>query len=102
MRAGYLAQDAMLKAADVELLLARTICSGKYLLVVGGDVAAVSASVEAGAARCNGSLIEKRVITHVHPDVFPAIGLAVDLVRRARARPGRHRDVLGVEHHRRG
>lgn len=83
---GYLAQDAMLKAADVTLLLARTICSGKYLVVVGGDVAAVSASVDAGAAHCRGSLIEKRVITHVHPDVFPAIGLAVDLVpERARA-----------------
>jgi microcompartment protein CcmL/EutN len=83
---GYLAQDAMLKAADVQLLLARTICSGKYLVVVGGDVAAVSASVEAGAGRCNGSLIEKRVITHVHPDVFPAIGMSVDIpAGRARA-----------------
>jgi microcompartment protein CcmL/EutN len=83
---GYLAQDAMLKAADVQLLLARTICSGKYLVVVGGDVAAVTAAVEAGAGRCNGSLIEKRVITHVHPDVFPAIGLSVDVpAGRARA-----------------
>jgi microcompartment protein CcmL/EutN len=76
---GYVAQDAMLKAADVQLLLARTICSGKYLIVVGGDVAAVSASVEAGAGRCTGSLIEKRVITHVHADVFPAIGMSVDV-----------------------
>ena len=31
---GYLAEDAMLKAARVERLLARTICSGKYLIVV--------------------------------------------------------------------
>ena len=76
---GYLAQVAMLKAADVQLLLARTICSGKYLVVIGGDVAAVSAAVDAGAVRCNGSLIEKRVITHVHPDVFPAIGLSVEV-----------------------
>jgi microcompartment protein CcmL/EutN len=84
--AGYLAQDAMLKAADVELLLARTICSGKYLVVVGGDVAAVSAAVEAGAARCHGSLVEQRVVSHVHPDVFPALGLSVDLAPdRARA-----------------
>jgi microcompartment protein CcmL/EutN len=83
---GYVAQDAMLKAADVQLLLARTICSGKYLVVVGGDVAAVSASIDAGAAHCRGSLIEKRLITHVHPDVFPAIGMAVELVpERARA-----------------
>jgi microcompartment protein CcmL/EutN len=86
---GYVAQDAMLKAADVQLLLARTICSGKYLIVIGGDVAAVSASVDAGASRCSGALIEKRVITHVHPDVFPAIGLTVEVA------PGRAR-ALGV------
>ena len=46
---GYLAQDAMLKAADVQLLLARTICSGKYLIAIGGVVAPVAAAVEAGA-----------------------------------------------------
>jgi microcompartment protein CcmL/EutN len=76
---GMLAQDAMMKAAPVELLLARTICSGKYLVVVGGDVASVQASVEAGAKICVGSLIERRVIPHVHESVFPAITMAVDL-----------------------
>lgn len=86
---GFLAQDAMLKAADVQLLMARTICSGKYLIVVGGDVAAVSAAVDAGGGRCQGSLIEKRVITHIHPDVFPAIGMSVEIP------PGRAR-ALGV------
>jgi microcompartment protein CcmL/EutN len=75
---GYVAQDAMLKAAHVQLLLARTICSGKYLILVGGDVASVQSSVDAGASRCRGSLIERRVVTKVHPSVFPAIGLAVD------------------------
>ena len=75
---GYVAEDAMLKAASVELLLARTICSGKYLIVVAGDIASVQASVAAGAALCHGSLIEQRVVTQVHPDVFPAIGLAVE------------------------
>ena len=76
---GYLAQDAMLKAAPVELLLARTICSGKYIVVVGGDVAAATASVDAGAAVSTGSLIERRVIPRVHPAVFPAISMAVDV-----------------------
>ncbi len=76
---GMLAQDAMLKAAPVDLLLARTICSGKFLIAVGGDVASVQASVEAGARMCAGSLIENRVIPHVHESVFPAIAMAVDL-----------------------
>jgi microcompartment protein CcmL/EutN len=75
---GYVAQDAMLKVAAVKLLLARTICSGKYLVVVAGDVASIQSSVAAGVAMCPGSLIEQRVITQVHPDVFPAIGLSVE------------------------
>ena len=76
---GHVSEDAMLKASDVNLLLARTICSGKFIVVVGGDVAACTASVEAGAAHATGGLIEKRVIPHVHPSVFPAISMAVDL-----------------------
>ncbi len=76
---GYVVEDAMLKASAVRLLLARTICSGKYLVVVGGDVAAAEASTEAGAMAAAGTLIEKRVIPRVHPSVFPAISLAVDL-----------------------
>ena len=76
---GILAEDAMLKAAPVDLLLARTICSGKFLVAIGGDVAAVEAAVEAGAAVAEGALIERRVIPHVHPSVFPAMSMAVDL-----------------------
>ena len=37
---GYEIQDAMLKAADVTLMVARTICSGKYMIVVAGEVSA--------------------------------------------------------------
>ena len=76
---GYLAEDAMLKAAPVELLQARTICSGKYIVVVGGDVAGVTEAVEGGAAVATGALIEQRVIPHIHPSVSPAISLAVDV-----------------------
>jgi microcompartment protein CcmL/EutN len=77
---GYRVEDAMLKAAPVELLLARTICSGKYLIVVGGDVASVESSIQIGANVATGSLVESRLIPHVHPSVFPAVSMAVDLV----------------------
>lgn len=76
---GYRAQDAILKAADVQLLLARTVCSGKYLIAVAGDVASVEASVEAGAAAAEGAVIERQVISRLHSSVFPAISMAVDL-----------------------
>ena len=76
---GFEIEDAMLKAAQVELILARTICSGKFLVVVGGDVADTLAAVQAGRAAARGALIEARHIPRVHPDVFPAISCAVEL-----------------------
>lgn len=77
--AGYMVEDAMLKAASVQLLLARTICSGKFLIVVSGDVASVGASVEAGAKVAGASLIEKRHIARVHASVFPALSMSIDV-----------------------
>ena len=71
--AGYLVADAMLKVADVSLLLSRSICSGKYIVMIGGDVAAVRASVDAGTAAATGMVIDTFVIPNVHAGVFPAI-----------------------------
>jgi microcompartment protein CcmL/EutN len=71
--AGFEAADAMLKAADVELLLARSICSGKYIALVRGEVAAVQSSVEAGGQACRASVIDTFVLPNVHESVFPAL-----------------------------
>ncbi len=71
---GYLVADAVLKAADVELLLSRSICSGKYIVLCGGEMGAVEAAVEAGEAAANGTLIDRFVIPNLHPDVFQALG----------------------------
>ena len=71
--AGFFVADAMLKAADVELILCRTICSGKYMILIRGDVGSVEASVKAGSAAGSFSLIDTFLIPNVHPDIFPAI-----------------------------
>ncbi|MFH1724843.1 MAG: BMC domain-containing protein [Elusimicrobiota bacterium] len=73
MAKGHDVSDAMLKTAPVRLLLARTICPGKYVVLVAGEVAAVAASVEAGAARAQHCLVDSFVIPSIHADVFPAI-----------------------------
>lgn len=72
--AGFAVADAMLKAGNVRLILARSICSGKYMVLIGGDVSAVQAAVDAGAHEANGCLIDSFVIPNVHPDVFVALG----------------------------
>jgi len=72
-------EDAALKAAEVRLIVARTICSGKYLVVLGGSVADVKSSVEAGVGLAQDGLIDHIVIPNIHPGVFPAITGSVEL-----------------------
>src|SRR5260370_4857770 len=85
--AGFQAADTMLKAGNVRLLLSRTICSGKYMVLIGGDTAAAEAAVSAGAEAANGCLIDQFVISNVHPDVFVALG---------RTRPVQADGALGI------
>ena len=70
--AGYLACDAMLKAANVDVVLSRSICSGKYMVMVRGDVAAVQSAVDAAAQVVGqkGMLVNKVVIPHPRPELL--------------------------------
>jgi microcompartment protein CcmL/EutN len=71
--AGFQVTDAMLKTAAVEVMLSRSICSGKYMVMVRGEVGAVEASVAAGVGAGNFSVIDSFVIPNLHESVFPAI-----------------------------
>ena len=87
--AGFEVCDTMLKAGSVRLLLSRTICSGKYMVLIGGSPADVKAAVSAGCDAANGCLIDSTVIASIHPEVFTAIG-------RSTVVPPEHKGALGV------
>lgn len=70
---GMQAADIMLKTSDVELILSRTICSGKYMVLIGGDVAEVQTAVDAVCESLDYSIIDTFVIPSVHSDIFPAL-----------------------------
>ncbi len=76
---GYLVQDAMLKAADVDLVLGRTICSGKFVNLVTGEVASVEASMAAGLDAAPDGVIDHITIANVHESVFRALGQSVQI-----------------------
>jgi ethanolamine utilization microcompartment shell protein EutS len=65
------AADAMLKAANVTLVGTEKIGSGLVSVMVRGDVGAVKAAVEAGAANASrlGELVATHVIPRPHTDV---------------------------------
>ncbi len=70
---GLEAADAMLKASAVTLLLSRTICPGKYIVLVSGDTGSVNAAVAAGAEKSAHAAVDHFVIPNIHPEVLPAI-----------------------------
>jgi microcompartment protein CcmL/EutN len=76
---GIEAQDEMLKAASVEVLVARTICSGKYLVIVGGSVSDVQAAIRCGLQKADESIIDHMIMENAHDSLFPALGQSVVL-----------------------
>ena len=75
--ANVMALDAMVKAAQVELVGKVEIGSGFVTVVVRGEVGAVKSSVEAGveAAARAGELVCANVIPSAHEDVFKMLGI---------------------------
>ena len=65
------AADAMVKAAEVTLIGTEKIGSGLVSVMVRGDVGAVNAAVQAGAANAAklGELVATHVIPRPHQDV---------------------------------
>ncbi len=77
--AGVEAGDAMLKAAAVELVTAQSVCAGKYIVLITGEVAAVRESVAAGKTAAGPKLVDSMVIANVHPQVPQAINACTEI-----------------------
>ena len=76
---GYRVQDDLLKAARVEIVIARTICSGKYFVLFTGSVMDVRAALEAGVASAGEAIVDQLMIPNMHESVFAALGQSVVL-----------------------
>ena len=72
------ATDAMLKAANVEFLCWEKVGSGFATALVTGDVAAVKAATDAGAAAAGriGEVVSVQVIPRPHDDVESILKVA--------------------------
>jgi len=68
---GIEAADAMVKAARVKFLGRQKVKGGLVAVMVSGDVGAVKAAVDAGAAACQrvGKLVSAHVIPRPHDDI---------------------------------
>jgi len=78
--AGVLLADRMVKAAQVHLLKAKTICSGRYFIQIAGDRAAVETAVDV-AKDSTPPVLGSFVISRVHPALFESVGSCRNIPR---------------------
>ena len=72
--AGIQAADAMVKRAPIDVIKAGTVQPGKYLVLVGGQVADVEESLAAGREVGGAAAVDFVYLPQVHPEVVEAIG----------------------------
>lgn len=70
---GVYTADQMVKISDVEIVTSQTVCPGKYITIVHGDVAAVKDSVEIGQRVAGEYFVDSTIIPNVSQQVFPAL-----------------------------
>lgn len=70
---GMRAADRMVKTAEVDIIQADTVCPGKFLVLISGDLSAVRASVDAACNADSAQLIDSFVLGNPHDDIFPAL-----------------------------
>ena len=71
--AGVTAADAMVKTAEISIIEAQTVCPGKYITIITGDLSAVNAAVETAKTLHGMHLINSFVLGNPHESIFPAI-----------------------------
>ncbi len=76
--AGIEASDAMVKAAFIRPMFFKTICPGKFLTAVSGDVADVKASIKAGLNIHPTTVVDHFVIPNICGEVIKAMSPAAN------------------------
>ena len=65
--------DEMAKRAPVRLLEATTVCPGKFVIVIGGEVEAVREAHAHGLAVAGPAVVDELLLPQAHPQLIPAI-----------------------------
>ncbi|MBI5638721.1 MAG: BMC domain-containing protein [Nitrospinae bacterium] len=65
--------DEVMKKADVQLLDARSLCPGKYMVLFAGAVSPVEESFRQGVAIGDDMMVDELFLPNAHPQLIPAM-----------------------------
>lgn len=71
--AGYETADAVSKRADVQLLVAQPVSSGKFLVLFSGEVSDVNSALQAGRSVLAAAPLDELFLPYPHPSLAEAI-----------------------------
>lgn len=71
--AGVQSADMMLKTAEVDVIESQTVCPGKYIVIISGELSAVKASVDSVRAKFDSKLMGSFILGNPHESIFPAL-----------------------------
>ena len=70
---GFQCADTVVKTADVELVFAKPICPGKFIILVKGGIAAVASALEAGQLSCGDYVVDSFLLGNPHEHVYAGL-----------------------------
>lgn len=70
---GIEATDCMVKASQVEIIFSKTVCPGKYIILICGDVGSVREAMEKGLNISPNNVIDKLILPSIHNGLIDAI-----------------------------
>ncbi len=71
--AGIFTTDAMAKKSEVEVVDSRSVCPGKYIILITGLTGPVEESLAAGIEAGADAVTDHLLLPNVHPLVIPAV-----------------------------
>lgn len=65
--------DYMLKASEVDLVRSSTLCPGKYIIIIGGDIGDIRVSIAEGKKCGEKYVLDSLIIPNINSQLIPAI-----------------------------
>lgn len=71
--------DHMIKTSQIDVLDALPMCPGKFVIIIGGEVANVKNSIDAATDKSGAFLVDSLLIANIDEHVFMAVNNTTDI-----------------------